>query len=313
MLTRVATTIVVIMFAAGCTSSSSPVPVSTHAPKASLPAPRPTTSPHATSAPTGSPIPAIEHATGPADVVLRFDSDPGDFGICELCGGWYGSLGPEFTLYGDGRVITQYGRTQPPTAEGPIVRGLPFMIADLDEEEVQEFLRFALGEGGLGTASESYETSTDTDDPRLSTFTVRAGDLDKRIDIHGPNPFEAFVDYLRNFAARSGTSTEVWVPDRYWGLLIEASSWIEVEVVPAPPETAIAAWPWEGIPPWVVGTAMDPIDENGRRVMSRAEASVLGLSDNGGVVQQVYLRAPDGETIYSFSLWPMLPDETGAP
>jgi len=263
------------------------------------------------SEPTGTPIAAIGHAAGSADVVLRFDSDPGDFGICELCGGWYGSLGPEFTLYGDGKVITKYGRTQAPSAEGPIIRGLPFMIADLDEVEVQELLRFALGEGGLGAASESYETSTDTDDPTLSTFVVRAGDLDKRIDIHGPNPFEAFVDYLRDFAARSDTSTEVWVPDRYWGLLIEASSWIEVEVVPAPPETAIVAWPWEGIPPWVVGTAMDPVDENGRRVMSRAEASVLGLSDNGGVVQQVYLRGPDGETIYSFSLWPMLPDEAG--
>jgi hypothetical protein len=243
--------------------------------------------------------------------VLRFDTDPGDFGICELCGGWYGSLGPEFTLYGDGRVITRNGRTQPPPPEGPIIRGLPFTIANLDEEEVQELLRFALGEGGLGTARVSYETSTDTDDPTLSTFTVRAGDVDKRIDIHGPNPFEALVDYLLDFAERSGIPKEAWVPDRHWGLLIEASSWIELGVVPDPPESAIVAWPWAGIPPWVAGTAMNPVDENQRRVMSRAEASVLGLSDNGGVVQQIYLRGTDGETIYSFSLWPMLPDETG--
>lgn len=44
--------------------------------------------------------------------------------------------------------------------------------------------------------------------------------------------------------------------------------------------------------------------------MSADEAAVLGLSDNGGVVQGIYLLGPDGETIYSFSLWPMLPDET---
>jgi hypothetical protein len=44
--------------------------------------------------------------------------------------------------------------------------------------------------------------------------------------------------------------------------------------------------------------------------MSVAEAAVHGLSDNGGVVQRVYLLGPDGVTIYSFSLWPMLPDET---
>jgi hypothetical protein len=45
--------------------------------------------------------------------------------------------------------------------------------------------------------------------------------------------------------------------------------------------------------------------------MSRGEAAVLGLSDNGGVVERIYLRGPDGETIYSFSLWLMLPDESG--
>jgi len=38
--------------------------------------------------------------------------------------------------------------------------------------------------------------------------------------------------------------------------------------------------------------------------------AVLGLSDNGGVVKRIYLLGPNGETLYSFSLWPMLPDET---
>jgi hypothetical protein len=45
--------------------------------------------------------------------------------------------------------------------------------------------------------------------------------------------------------------------------------------------------------------------------MSGDEAAVLGLSDNGGVVSMVYFRAPDGKTIYWFSLWPMLPDDAG--
>jgi hypothetical protein len=43
--------------------------------------------------------------------------------------------------------------------------------------------------------------------------------------------------------------------------------------------------------------------------MSADEAAALGLSDNGGVVRRVYLIGPDGETIYSFSLWPMLRDQ----
>jgi hypothetical protein len=46
-----------------------------------------------------------------------------------------------------------------------------------------------------------------------------------------------------------------------------------------------------------------------RRVMSADDAAVLGLSDDGGVVQRVYFRGPDGKTIYTFSLWPSLPDE----
>ena len=44
--------------------------------------------------------------------------------------------------------------------------------------------------------------------------------------------------------------------------------------------------------------------------MSADEAAVLGLSDNGGVIQRIHLLGPDGETIYSFSLWPIFPDET---
>jgi hypothetical protein len=45
--------------------------------------------------------------------------------------------------------------------------------------------------------------------------------------------------------------------------------------------------------------------------MSAHESAVLGLSINGGVVKRTYLIGPDRKSIYSFSLWPMLPDESG--
>ncbi len=51
---------------------------------------------------------------------------------------------------------------QLPPAEGPIIRGRPFRIGQLDEEQVQSLLRFALGEGGLGDACERYETRPST-------------------------------------------------------------------------------------------------------------------------------------------------------
>ncbi len=141
------------------------------------------------SEPTGTTSGGIDHATGRTDVVLRFDSGLGDYGICELCGGWGGfEPGPEFTLYGDGTVIFRNGLLQTPPAEGPIIRASPFAIAHLDEDQIQSLLQFAIGEGGLGNAREQYETSTDTDDPRYSAFIVRAGGVDKRVEVHGPNP-----------------------------------------------------------------------------------------------------------------------------
>jgi hypothetical protein len=45
--------------------------------------------------------------------------------------------------------------------------------------------------------------------------------------------------------------------------------------------------------------------------MSVDEPVVLRLSDNGGVVQRIYLLQPEGQTINSRSLWPMVLDETG--
>jgi hypothetical protein len=100
------------------------------------------------------------------------------------------------------------------------------------------------------------------------------------------------------------------VPDRYWGNLFEAAPAIEVGVLPDPRDAGSAPWPWPGIEPAAFLGPPDPGGEWGRRVMSAAEAGVLGLSRNGGVVQRIYLLGPDGVTLYSFSLWPMLPDET---
>ena len=104
--------------------------------------------------------------------------------------------------------------------------------------------------------------------------------------------------------------TLVWMPDRHWGNLLEAGPAIEIGLLPDPRDVGIVPWPWPGIAPAkFIGLA--DYNSAGLRVMSAAEAAVLGLSDNGGVVKRIYLRGPDGKTLYSFSLWPMLPDEAG--
>jgi hypothetical protein len=268
-------------------------------------------SPTPSTQPIDVPIGRIEHATGLTDVVLRFDSYP-DYGICELCGGWGPfTPGPEFTLYGDGTVIFRNDQAEPPPAEGPIIRATAFKVAHLDENRIQSLLRFALGEGGLWNARERYEAQ-DTDPVGSSIFTIRAGGIDKRVEVVGSHvPFDVLTDYLRTFDERVNVSTRVWMPDHYWGLLIEVGSWIKNGVLSEPADTDVVSWPWRGTAPGdFARRPSDPIGVNPRRVMSSEDASVLGLSDNGGVVQRIYLRGPDNKTIYSFSLWPMLPDET---
>ena len=262
--------------------------------------------------PISTPTPsdgALDHATGRADVLLRFDAGYSDYGLCELCGGW-GSFqpAPEFTLYGDGTVIVRNTLAPTPPAEGPIIRAQPFMIGHLDQDRVQDILRFALVEGGLADARERYETSTDTDDPGFSAFIIRAGTVDKRIEIDGtPNPFDTLRDHLLDLTQRAGVKTEIFKSERYQGLLIEVGTWMDLGLLPDPPDTMIVSWPWQDIGPEDFTGPAAP--DSGRRTMTRDEAAVLGLSENGGVVQRIYVRGPDGVTLYSFSLWPTLPDE----
>lgn len=281
-----------------CRSSSKPVDIVFDPASA----PRPTVAPAA-------PIGPIDHSSDTLDVVLRLDVRP-DLSMGELEGEVF-QPGPEFTLYGDGRVIFRdLGAIRPPSA-GPIVRGVPFMVARLGEEELQELLRFALGQGGLAEACDLYENTFDTDAFGSTSLTIRAGDLARRIEVAGPNPVEALIARLRDFEPGSSVPAEVWVPDRWWGTLIEASPLIESGVLPDPAETGSAAWPWPGL----ASDDFVPLGEAGgwagypRRVMSADEAAALGLSDNGGVVQRIYLIGPDGEAVQVFSLWPMLPDE----
>jgi alpha-tubulin suppressor-like RCC1 family protein len=264
--------------------------------------------PPSTSEPTLMPVGPIQHATGPTDVVLRIDYGP-DLGVGELEGEFF-QPGPEFTLYGDGTVIFRDDPANPPPAEDTIVRAAPFMIAELDDDRVQSLLRLALGEGGLADACEVYPTQ-DIDGFGGPVFTIHAGGLDKRVEVNGPSPLGPLTEQLSGLASEAGVSTQIWVPDRYWGNLFDAASAIEIGLLPDPREAGSAPWPWPGISPDDFSGLEDGGWGSGRRVMSPAEAAVLGLSDNGGVVGRTYLIGPDGTTVYSFSLWPMLPDEAG--
>ena len=147
-----------------------------------------------------------------------------------------------------------------------------------------------------------YETEA-VDCYGADEFWVRAGGLDKHVTIFAPGPenygpdavaldaLYALAEHLLNVEASRSLQAEQWVPDHYWGSLSKAG---------AVPATRAVAWPWSPLTP--EGFAE-------RRVMSSVEVAMLGLDDIAGGVEGIQLRGPDGKTIYSFSLWPILPDE----
>jgi hypothetical protein len=250
----------------------------------------------------------IGHPTGSTDIVLRFDNLP-DHGLGELDGESF-RPGPEFTLYGDGIVVFRDELAAPLPADGAIVRAGPFRTGRLAESQVQSLLGYALGEGGLRAAPRLFESHVDTDDPGHSFFMIRADGIDKRVEVIGStHPFQALADRLRNLDRAADLVTWVWEAERYRGALNEAAPWIDLGVLPRVSEAGVVPWPWTGIGP-ADFVGLSSLTE-GRREMSVDEAAVLGFSDKGGAVQRIYLRGPDGTTIYSFSLWPVLPDEMG--
>jgi alpha-tubulin suppressor-like RCC1 family protein len=275
-----------------CSSSSLAVAVAVEQGAVNpLPSPQPTRTP-------GAPI---EHLTGPSDVILQFDHFP-DVGVSDL-GGEVFQPGAEFTLYGDGTVLFRDEIGELPPPEGSILRAHPFKIAKLSQEQVQSALRFALEDGGLEGACDRYEFRGDLDGFVDKVHTARVGGLDKRV-VGGP--LEDLSNYLRNFDDASGIPAAVFVADRYMGNLLDSAPYVPGQLLPDPKTTGTVRWPWPGVTP----ADFIGLEEyrSGRRVMSAAEAAVLGISD-GGVIKRVYLVAPDGKTIYSFSMWPVLPGD----
>ncbi len=277
--------------------------------------------------PSPSPTPGIEHATGPTDVVLRLEDSSGESAF----GGTIFAPGPIFTLYGDGTVIFQNDQAAPPPAVGSIVRARPFTIVRLDEGQVQSLLGFALREGGLGSARQQptgqadavYGSELGDEFTTALRFTVRAGGLDKRIIVLARDPslalgppvdpdalarsaFVALADHLRHFDRGSGSATQAWTPDRYWGVLA-GPGWPDCD-------TAIA-WPWPDIAPadFVLPQAAalpewywPPFSAEGRRVKSAEEAVRLGLQDIAGGVRTC-ITGPGNGANYLFALWPLSP------
>ena len=161
-------------------------------------------------APSGAPSPSsgifgeIDHATGATDVLLRYE-EGGGF----MMPAFIATQAPIFTLYGDGTIIFRNPMAETPPAVGSVMPQNPFRTAKLSEEQIQEVLKFALGDGGLGVARANYENMMIAD-AGTAIFTVDAGGIKKAVSVYALGlEMEGMPDALaraafKNLAERLG-------------------------------------------------------------------------------------------------------------
>ncbi len=298
---RSATALMVVLVVAACGGSAI-------GPSASLPTGSsgpPTSSP----SPSAVPVGAIDHKTGATDVILRYEQG-GGFVPMEFSA----SQAPGFTLYGNGVIVfQQLLATFPEPDSRGIVHIHPWRTAKLDEGQVQELLGFALGAGGLGTARDSY-VDNGIADAGNTIFTVRAGGLDKTVVVNAlfeeqrPGPdsaaraaFYTVLQRLQDFDRGGTIPSDVYVPERYRGVILERERTEDVKPVD---------WPWPTIK---VADFKPGADGSGgaafpHRAMTADEIAALNIESTEGGLQGLVLKAPDGK-LYTLILRPLLVEE----
>jgi hypothetical protein len=268
----------------------------------------PSSGPSAAPRSTPSTVGAIEHKTGPTDVILRFDEGGGGF----MMPAWTAAQAPAFTLYGDGTLIFRPVKGDPLPAVGSTMPFHPFRTAKMSEDQIQTLLDHALNEGGLGAARAEY-TDMMVSDASTAVFTVNAGGLAKTVSVYALG-FEApevpdlairqvlasLRDHLLDIDQGGKVKTDVYAPDRYRAILLEGQ--------PGAPDQK--AWPWPEVKPAEFVSNSDPnAMPLPARVMTVAEIEALGITPFEGGFTGLPLAGPGDGKFYTLSVRPLLPDD----
>lgn len=269
-------------------------------------------SPPASSPPSAPPTTGgVDHPNGATDVVLQLEEGGGFVPIEFLAG-----QAPQFTLYGDGRVVFQPAvATFPEPGPNGVIRNASWRTAQLDAAQIEELLTFALGQGGLGAARDNYGNDM-VADASTSIFKINAGGLDKTVSVYAlgieddqnatdlipRRAFKALADRLRDFDRGGTISTDAYLPDNFRAVLVEREG--DPGAKPTP-------WPWPDLKMSDfkanvngVGATQFP-----HRTITAVEAAELGLGDVPGGAQGMTLTGPDSK-LYTLILRPLLPHET---
>jgi hypothetical protein len=288
---RAAAAALLVAIVAACSGAAAPSAAPSSPGTTAAPTAGPSASP---AAPTGSPV-------GAADILLRFE-ETGGFVPLE----WNATYAPSFTLYGDGTVVFKDPHAVPPESNDNVTRAVPFMIAKLDQASMQALIEQALGAGGLGIAEGPYDGGMVADIP-TSTFTVTSEGKTKQVSVTGLSPdmhpqnmaivtqLAAFAEVLRTFGEKIGNE-QPYLPPAYRGVLIEVEQ-------PAGP---VVDWPWTDLTPADFISGENEFFKT--RSMTPAEVEAIGIEGISGGMIGVAVQF-EGK-VYTFSLRPLLPDET---
>lgn len=290
----------VLVACSGAGTGPTPSLPTDRGPESPLPTGTPAPSPTSTAVPEGE----IDHPTDPNAVVLRMHVGGGfvpfEYSLTES---------PVFTLYGDNSIIFRPseeggGRIGGP---GPETRA-DYMRATMNPEQVDALLRFALTQGGLLDAEESYVDIGIADAPN-TVFTVNAGGVEKAVNIAAlgfdqPGPdaqmrqrFFRLADLLDSFeeqvAAGQVETVEPYQPLAYRAFLTESFGGVEP-----------ADWPWDDL-------SIDDFpqgDEPARSAtLSPDQVAAVADEPTGSVIGLAVLD--ESGTVWQLSIRPLLPDE----
>jgi hypothetical protein len=302
MMSRPAALAALVLVLAACSSSgaSSPPPAASGAPTSP-----PSVAPTASASPAT--VGAIEHKTGPLDVILRYD-EGGGF----MIPAYTAAQAPAFTLYGDGTIIFRNTNADPVPMIGSVQALHPFRTAKMNEEQIQTLLAFALGEGGLGAARAEYLDMM-VSDASTAVFTVNAGGLAKTVSVYalgleldGTPDFLArktlakLRDHLVDIDQGGSVTTDLYAPERYRAYLLEGQ--------PGAPDQK--AWPWSDVKTAAFVANGDPnAFQMPARVTTAAEIETLGIEPFQGGFIGLPLAGPGDGKFYSLTVRPLLPED----
>jgi hypothetical protein len=212
---------------------------------------------------------------------------------------------PTFTLYGDGTVIFQQIDTRVDAFNQPM---LPWLVGHLDEDGVQSLLQFAMSNGRLANARDTYEDPMIAD-ASTTIFNLNAGGLQKVVSVYALSEtsqpgrdaadragFAQLAEALRNFQSQEGLG-DVVPYDAEWYRVVVMEAFGE-------PVNAPDAWPWEDL-----DLEDFPMGDEGRITnLDEEHVSLLLETPNGGHIG-LWVESPDGETFVQLGVRPLLPEE----